>query len=150
MDIFLLSLNHKNCNFLPKNVKVCTKIQLKVTENKNVQNSFRQKFLHIQLLQEGIFKIFIFGRLLAVFIYLTYELLIINLYHSSGQKTGPFILNARYRCSHNTRYQGTSDMKTVHRFNPSKQRSKNTSCPFFLTVKVKRQVNRVLINFDSW
>ena len=36
-------------------------------------------------------------------------------------------------------------MKTVQRVNPSKQRSKNTSCPFFLTVKVKKQASKTTL-----
>ena len=72
------------------------------------------------------------------YIYLIFPL---HLRYSSGQKKGPFAINTRYRCNHNTRYHGTSDMKSVQQFKPSKQRSKNTSCPFFLTVKVKRQVS---------
>ena len=62
--------------------------------------------------------------------------------HISGQEKGSYVHNGRYRCSNNTSYNGTHDMKNVQRLKPSKQRSKNTSCPFFMTIKVKKQVSK--------
>ena len=53
----------------------------------------------------------------------------------------PFKLNARYWCMHNTRNEATSNMEAVQRKNPSKQRSKNTGCPFFLKIQVSKNVS---------
>ena len=55
-----------------------------------------------------------------------------------------YYVNSRYRCNHNTRYERTSNMNAVQCTNPSKQRSKNTRCPFLMTVKVRKEVSKNL------
>lgn len=60
--------------------------------------------------------------------------LILLFFRSCGEK-GLFVISERYRCHHNTRYDKTANP------DPSKphRRTKNTSCPFSMTIKIRRK-----------
>ena len=51
----------------------------------------------------------------------------------------PYQLFKRYRCHHNTRYDGTRETNKVLKNTPAK-RMKNTNCPFNMTIRIYRNL----------